>query len=68
MTEKIGMNAGLIWHVLDEIDEPLNLKHIKSKTKIRTERDVLLALGWLAKEGKLIFDGEGKDFTVQLSR
>lgn len=68
MIEQIGINAGLVWHVLDEANEPLSLKTIKKETKIRTERDVLLALGWLAKEGKLIFSGEDKDFTVELAR
>ena len=68
MIEKIGTNAGLVWRALDEATKPLSLKELKSQSKIRTEKEVLLALGWLAKEGKLIFTGEEKDFTVALAR
>ncbi len=68
MIEKIGTNAGIVWHVLDGAIAPMDLKSIKKQTKLSTEREVLLALGWLAKEGKLVFEGSGRDFTVRLAR
>lgn len=58
LSEKIGKNAGLIWTTL-EIGE-LNVKALKKATKL-TEKDLNLALGWLAREGKIKFnevDGE----------
>lgn len=68
MTEIIGTNAGLIWHALDDATAPMDLKALKTVSKIRTEKEVLLALGWLAKEGKLIIEGDTKNFTVELAR
>lgn len=68
MIEKIGTNAGIVWRVLDGATAPMDLKSIKKQTKLSTEREVLLALGWLAKEGKLVFEGSGRDFTVRLAR
>lgn len=52
MTEKIGANAGLIWAALQNGE--LNVKAVKKATKL-AEKDLNLALGWLAREGKLNF-------------
>jgi hypothetical protein len=52
MTEKIGANAGLIWAALQNGE--LNVKAVKKATKL-AEKDLNLALGWLAREGKLSF-------------
>ena len=39
----------------------MSVKAVKKATKIKTEKDVYAALGWLAKEGKLAFeDVEGE--------
>jgi len=58
LSEKIGNNAGLIWTALE--DGELNVKTVKKTTKL-AEKDLNLALGWLAREGKVKFnevDGE----------
>jgi len=58
LSEKIGINAGLIWAALE--DGELNVKTVKKTTKL-AEKDLNLALGWLAREGKVKFneiDGE----------
>jgi hypothetical protein len=60
MIEQIGTNAGLVWTALHEVGK-VSVKEVKKLTKIKTEKDVFAALGWLAKEGKLAFyeaDGE----------
>lgn len=60
MIELIGTNAGLVWSVLSEGGK-MSLKAVKKATKIKAEKDLYAALGWLAKEGKLAFeevDGE----------
>ena len=53
LSEKIGINAGLIWAALE--DGELNVKTVKKTTKL-AEKDLNLALGWLAREGKVKFN------------
>jgi hypothetical protein len=65
MIEQIGTNAGLVWKALSEGNK-LNVKEVKKVTKIKTEKDVFAALGWLAKEGKLTFDEVGGEIFVSL--
>jgi hypothetical protein len=51
LADEIGENAGKVWKALDsweDIDEPYI-----SKLAGISEQDVFLALGWLAREGKL---------------
>ena len=52
MKEKIGMNAGIVWNVLNE--GPKDLKALKKATKL-SEKDLYAALGWLAREEKVAF-------------
>ncbi len=55
MIELIGTNAGLVWNALNTGGK-MTLKAVKKATKIRAEKDMYAALGWLAKEGKLSFE------------
>ena len=60
MIELIGTNAGLVWNTLNEGGK-MSIKALKKATKIKAEKDMYAAFGWLAKEGKLAFeevDGE----------
>lgn len=60
LKEKIGNNAGIIWTALE--DGELNVKAVKKVTKL-AEKDLNLALGWLAREGKVKFtEVEGELF------
>ncbi len=61
---KIGENAGLIWSALE--NGALALKALKKATKLKNE-DLYLALGWLAREGKLTFAEGEADVTVALA-
>lgn len=54
----IGKNAGTIWQVLSE-DSGQSLSALEKKTKLKKE-DILLALGWLFKEGKLSCEQVGR--------
>lgn len=65
MKEKIGNNAGSVWTVLNAAGEPKSLKEIKKLTKL-TEKDLYAALGWLAREDKLVFTEEGAEIYVSL--
>ena len=51
MIELIGTNAGLVWNVLNEGGK-MSFKAVKKATKIKAEKDMYAAFGWLAKEGK----------------
>ncbi len=64
MIELIGTNAGLVWNTLNESGK-LNVKDVKKATKIKADKDLYAAMGWLAKEGKLAFEEvEGDLFIV----
>lgn len=53
--ETIGTQAGLVWNALNDLGK-MSVKQLKKATKIRTEKEVYAAVGWLAKEGKLSFE------------
>ncbi|RHU28956.1 MULTISPECIES: winged helix-turn-helix domain-containing protein [Parabacteroides] len=64
MIELIGTNAGLVWKVLNEGGK-MSVKAVKKATKIKAEKDMYAAFGWLAKEGKLSFEEvEGELFVA----
>ena len=62
ITTKIGENAGLIWNELQ--GGALTLKALKKATKLKND-DLNLALGWLAREGKVAFE-EAEELTITL--
>lgn len=59
MVEKIGTNAGKIWTRLHETGRQ-NVKDLKKSTKL-TDKDLYAALGWLAREGKVVLEEIEKD-------
>jgi hypothetical protein len=61
----IGENAGIIWRILCEQAE-VPLSELKKKTKL-SDRDLFLALGWLAREGKVGFDQKDQRISVILT-
>lgn len=65
MIEKIGINAGKIWTVLDESGRQ-NVKDLKKTTKL-TDKDLYAALGWLGREGKISLEEVEKDIFVSLN-
>ena len=65
MIATIGTNAGLIWNVLDKLGK-MDVKALKKATKLRTDKELYAAIGWLAKEGKLYFDEVGEDLFIEL--
>ena len=64
MIEKIGEAAGKIWQFLKENPnsslEQIN-KHLKLELSV-----FCMALGWLAREDKIVFEGQGKEMKVSL--
>ncbi len=64
MINKIGENAGLVWSALQNGAQ--GIKAIKKATKLKNE-ELYLALGWLAREGKLTFNETEADTIVALA-
>lgn len=65
MNEKIGTVAGAVWTALNE-NGAMNAKDLKKAAKIKTDKELFLAMGWLLREDKLNVTEEGKDITVVL--
>jgi hypothetical protein len=64
MTCEIGEGAGRIWQFLSE--HPASTwKQIKQNLKLDTSL-FFMSIGWLAREDRLLFDGEGKKAKVSL--
>lgn len=64
MEAEIGDAAGTIWEYLDKHGET-TLSSIKQRVKL-SEQMVLMAIGWLAREGKLSFIREGRSVKIEL--
>ena len=62
--EMIGANAGKVWTALQ--NGALSNKALKKATKLK-EADLNLALGWLAREGKLTFTEEAEETIIALA-
>ncbi|MDR0394014.1 MAG: winged helix-turn-helix domain-containing protein [Tannerella sp.] len=65
-TETIGTTAGLVWTALSTTGK-MSIKDLKKVTKIKADKVLFSALGWLAKEGKLVFDESDDDLYVWLA-
>ena len=64
--ESIGTTAGVVWTALSTSGK-MSVKELKKTTKIRADKDLFSALGWLAKEDKLVFEEKEDDMFVWLS-
>ena len=65
MTATVGTLAGAVWSALNE-NGAMNSKDLKKAAKIKTDKDLFLALGWLLREDKLVVAEEDKVLTVTL--
>lgn len=66
MKEKVGTLAGAVWTALNE-NGTMNSKDLKKAAKIKTDKDLCLALGWLLREDKVTVTEEDKVVTVTLN-
>ena len=62
----IGINAGVIWHLLSEKGE-LSIREIEELTNFR-ESFICFALGWLSREDKIYFFEKNGVVYVMLNR
>ena len=65
MTETVGTLAGAVWTALNE-KGAMNTKDLKKVAKIKTDKDLYLALGWLLREDKVAVEETEKVMTVVL--
>jgi hypothetical protein len=63
---KIGENAGAIWRELNAIGE-LNISTLKRNTGL-DDKNLYLALGWLAKENKIRYNQRQRQILIGLIR
>jgi len=61
----IGESAGIVWNALNDLGK-LDIKQLKKATKLRTDKELFAAIGWVAKEGKLCFE-ESEDGTTLIT-
>ena len=66
MITEIGIVAGDIWHFLDQHGEVLLSDLVKGVEKPRD--DILMSLGWLAREGHVILQQIDSDYKVSLRK
>ncbi len=64
MEAEIGKAAGISWQYLDEHGET-TLSKLKQGTKL-SEQILLMALGWLAREGKVNFVQDRRSLKLSL--
>jgi len=66
MITEIGIIAGDIWHFLDQHGEASLTGLVKSIDKSRD--NVLMSLGWLAREGHVLLQQIGSDYKISLRK
>ncbi|MCX5700809.1 MAG: winged helix-turn-helix domain-containing protein [Candidatus Omnitrophica bacterium] len=66
MITEIGIVAGEIWHYLDQHGEVTLTALVKGIDKSRD--NVLMSLGWLAREGHVILLIVNNDFRISLRK
>jgi hypothetical protein len=64
MIETIGANAGKIWAYLVK-NETATLSAIKKELDLKAD-SAGLAIGWLAREGKIEFNKKGASLNINL--
>ena len=65
LNEIAGEIAGKIWEALNEKGK-LKGKDLKKATKVKTEKELYLGLGWLLREDKINTVAVEKDILVSL--
>lgn len=64
--ESIGTWAGEVYKALDSVDTKiLGLKQLKKATKLKKD-ELMAALGWLGREGKIVLDTNDEEIVIKL--
>ena len=65
MINEIGENAGKVWQYLNE-HSPATPREISKALKL-DEPLLYMAIGWLSREDKIVFSGQGKALKMSLA-
>ncbi|MFH1023321.1 MAG: winged helix-turn-helix domain-containing protein [Planctomycetota bacterium] len=65
MEQRIGAAAGSVWFILHEERGALTPVQIARKAKLTPDL-AAYAIGWLAREGKILFGKEGHQIYLKL--
>ena len=65
INENVGQNAGAVWTLLSQ-NGAMNTKNLKKAAKIRCDKDLYMAIGWLLREDKLTVMEEDKEVILSL--
>lgn len=64
--ESIGTWAGEVYHALEKTETHLlGLKELKKATKLKKD-EIMAALGWLGREGKIVITMNDEEIAVNL--
>lgn len=66
MITEIGLVAGDIWIYLDRHEKKGKLDDIVGELK-KNKDVILMSLGWLAREGHIVLEGEGPNYLIRLT-
>lgn len=66
MITEIGIVAGDIWHFLDQHGEVMLSSLVKGIDKPRD--NILMSLGWLAREGHVVLHQVDDDYRINLKK
>ena len=66
MITRIGIVAGEIWDYLEKHNKTAPMEDIIKE--LQKDRDiVLMSMGWLAREGHIVLEGESPNYTMKLT-
>ncbi|OIO37548.1 MAG: hypothetical protein AUJ75_04050 [Candidatus Omnitrophica bacterium CG1_02_49_10] len=65
MITEIGIVAGDIWHYLDEHDKECMLSELIANIE-KSRENILMSIGWLAREGHVRLEEKNGDYKVTL--
>lgn len=66
--DQIGVYAGQVWQVLNDA-VAMGTKQLKKDAKLKTDKELFAAIGWLAREGKVTIQtnpDDEKEFIITL--
>ena len=66
MITEIGIVAGEVWHYLDEHGKVKLEELIKGIEKPRST--ILMSVGWLAREGHILLEGDDSGYDISLRK
>ena len=67
MITEIGIVAGEIWHYLEKSEKTDSLESIVKELD-KPKDIILMSVGWLAREGHVVLEGEAPDYKVTLRK